>query len=156
MMKFILFILIGLGCFNNSLCAQDFQWLEDRKIEFKRDTAHLEQEVRDLLDKDYTTLGMIEASYYLEQGYDKLLNKYYKVLLNILNEENKTLLRTSQRNWINLRDSDKKLISGMKDQTYEAMGGGTIWGVIAASERADVTRRRVFELYNYIQFSSLN
>lgn len=143
-------------CLINDISAQDFDWSEARKTEFKQDTAHLEQSVRAMLDKDYSTYGMMEASRYLEQGYDKLLNKYYKVLLGILNEENKALLKTSQRNWISLRDSEKKLIWGMKNQTYEESGGGTIWGVIAASADADITRRRVFELYDLLMFSTLN
>ncbi len=155
-MRVYLFFLLSLICLNNELKAQDYDWSESKKSEFKQDTAQVEQSVRVMLDKDYSTYGMIEASRYLEQGYDKLLNKYYKILLNILNDENKELLRMSQRNWISLRDSEKKLIWGMKDQTYEASGGGTIWSVIAASADADITRRRVFELYDLLMFSTLN
>lgn len=69
----------------------------------------IEQSVRDMLDKDYSTYGMIEAAHHLEQGYDVLLNKYYKELLSILKDENKELLKAGQRNWISLRDSEKKL-----------------------------------------------
>ena len=155
-MRVYLFFLLSLICLNNELKAQDYDWSESKKSEFKQDTAQVEQSVRVMLDKDYSTYGMIEASRYLEQGYDKLLNKYYKILLNILNDENKELLRMSQRNWISLRDSEKKLIWGMKDQTYEASGGGTIWSVIAAGADADITRRRVFELYDLLMFSTLN
>lgn len=155
-MKVFLFLLLCLICLTDNISAQDYEWSESRKAEFKQDTAHLEQEVRVMLDKDYSTYGMMEASRYLEQGYDKLLNKYYKVLLGVLNDENKALLRASQRNWISLRDSEKKLVWGMKNQTYEESGGGTIWGVIAAGADADITRRRVFELYELLMFSTLN
>lgn len=155
-MKVILFFLLCLMFHPNNLSAQEDEWSQERKDEFKQDTAQLEQAVRVMLDKDYSTYGMMEASRYLEQGYDKLLNKYYKVLLNILNDENKALLRTSQHNWILLRDSEKKLIWGMKDQTYQDSGGGTVWGVIAANADADITRRRVFELYDLLMFSTLN
>lgn len=116
----------------------------------------IEQSVRDMLDKDYSTYGMIEAALHLEQGYDVLLNKYYKELLSILNNENKEVLKASQRNWISLRDSEKKLIRGMKNQFYEASVGGTVWSVIAANADADITRWHVFELYNLLMFSTLN
>ena len=155
-MRIYLFFLLSFIYSNNDLFAQNCDWSENRKIEFKQDTMQIEQSVRDMLDKDYSTYGMIEATHYLEQGYDKLLNKYYKELLCILNDENKELLKASQRNWISLRDSEKKLIQGIKNQAYEASGGGTIWGVIAANANADITRRRVFELYNLFMFSTLN
>ena len=148
----LVLVLISFG----AVTSQVSNSYENIQLEFSSDTAKIEKGIAAMLDKDYSTYGMIEASRYLEQGYDKLLNKYYKILLNILNDENKELLRMSQRNWISLRDSEKKLIWGMKDQTYEASGGGTIWSVIAASADADITRRRVFELYDLLMFSTLN
>lgn len=123
--------------------------------EFRSDTARVNGQVRGMLDTDYTTAGMIEASNYSEQEYDKLLNKYYKILYNALNEDGKKALKATQLNWIKLRDSDKELVTAMRNQIYDEMGGGTIWGIIAADARADITRRRVIDLYNYLQFSDL-
>ena len=150
------FFLVLITFFSISLFASaqniDFDAVQ---IEFTSDTAHVEQEVRDMLDKDYTTMGMIEAAYFSEQEYDKLLNKYYKFLYNVLNDEGKKALQATQRNWIKLRDSDKELVRAMQGQVYEDMGGGTVWGIIAANSRADITRRRVIELFNYSQFTDL-
>jgi uncharacterized protein YecT (DUF1311 family) len=151
----LVLVLVFLLC-SFCLSAQDYDWLEAKKVEFGQDTARVEQDVRDMLNKDYSTVGMIEATVYLEKKYDELLNKYYKVLMSTLDEENKKLLKESQRNWMSLRDSDLKLIRGMKRQAYKEAGGGTVWGVVAASASADVTRRRVFELFDYLLFSSLN
>lgn len=130
----------------------DFDALQ---TEFKTDTAHVNQEVRNMLDSDYTTPGMIKASNYSEQEYDKLLNKYYKILYNTLDDNGKKALRTTQLNWIKLRDSDKELVSAMRSQVYDEMGGGTIWGIVASDARARITQRRVVELFNYLLFSDI-
>lgn len=128
--------------------SKDSQSLE---VEFCRDTTLVNEKVRSMLEQDYSTMGMIEASAFSGLEYDKLLNKYYKKLYNILDNEGKKALKETQRNWIKLRDTDEKLISHMKSQVYREKGGGTIWGVIEADTRADITRRRVIELFNYIQ-----
>lgn len=121
------------------------------KKEFTADTARVETAYRNA--PNFSTLEMVEGLYNLEVGYDQLLNKYYKILLNHLNEDNKKALIATQRNWIQLRDSDRELVTALHRQTYDEGGGGTIWGIVAADARADITRNRVFELYRYLMFS---
>ncbi len=123
--------------------------------QFEADTARVEQQTREFAEKDYSTLGMIETSLFYEEEYDKLLNKYYKLLYNSLDDEGKKVLKATQLNWIKLRDSEKLLVNELYQSTYEKMGGGTIWRVIAADARADITRRRVIELYNYLMFDDI-
>ena len=124
-------------------------------VEFRTDTARIEQQVDNMVDQNPTTLGLIEASDFSEREYDKLLNKYYNVLYNALNEDGKKALKETQLSWIKFRDSDKELIRQMNVQVYDEMGGGTIWSVVASDARADVTRRRVIELFNYIMFADI-
>lgn len=152
-MKVYLFTLV---CFFVSLTVSsqniDFDQL---KIEFDSDTAYVEQMVRDMLESDYSTAGMHKANEVTELEYDKLLNKYYKILYNSLDVEGKKALKQSQLNWIKLRDSDQSLIRSMTAQVYNRMGGGSIWGVVGGNAQADVVRRRVVDLYNYLQFSDI-
>lgn len=147
-----LFFVIG---FRGILFSQTPMNYEKIELEFTSDTTRVERENRELLDKDYSTLGMIDASVEYEKKYDVLLNKYYRLLYNSLGETGKKALKSSQLNWIKFRDSEKDLISEINDQTYEEAGGGTIWGVIASGSRSELTKKRVIELYNYLMYGYL-
>ncbi len=143
MKKLITLLLFALSFI--SIYSQD---IED---EFNRDTARVEQMVRDTLDKyDYSTWGMHAANTVSEVEYDKLLNKYYKLLQNKLDENGKKALKEAQLSWINFRDTDRKLITELYKNTYNEMGGGTMWSVIYGDFHAQLTRERVFVLYKYL------
>lgn len=137
-------------CFTASAQSIDYDALEK---EFTADTARVEQAYRN--STDYSTAGMIQALIKYEEGYDELLNKYYKVLMDTLDEDGKEALRATQRNWIKLRDSDRALVSELTRKAYKEAGGGTIWGVVSVDARTDITRRRVFELYSYLMFGDI-
>lgn len=122
---------------------------------FTSDTAQVEQKVREMLDKDYSTMGMVSASREMESGYDGLLNKYYSLLMSKLDEEGKKALRETQRNWIKMRDSEQKLVANLRRMAQEEAGGGTIWGILQADASAQITRRRVFVLAEYLLFGDL-
>ena len=115
---------------------------------FVIDTFKIEERQRLKLDIDYTTSGMINSTINANKEYDKLLNKYYQILLRSLKKEDQQILRQSQRNWLKFRDSELKLNSTLTDTYYS--GGGTIQGVIEASRITELTRNRVIELYHYI------
>ena len=150
-MKGLIFsLLLFITCFASSAQELDYDVLEK---EFRADTARVEEDYRN--STDYTTIGMIEALNKREEGYDKLLNKYYKILMDNLGTKGKAALKATQRNWLKLRDSDKDLVSALHTEVYDKMGGGTIWGVVSAGARTDITRRRVIELYNYLMFSDV-
>jgi len=137
-------------CFTAYAHEIDYAALEK---EFTADTTRVEQAYRN--STDYSTAGMIQALYSYEEAYDSLLNKYYKILLNSLEEDDKEVLKVSQRNWIKLRDSEKDLINALHAKAYKEAGGGTMWGIVAAQARLDVTRRRVFEIYDYLMFGDV-
>lgn len=118
--------------------------------EFRQDTARVEQKVRNMLSTDDTTFGMLEASRTLEIEYDNLLNKYYKILYNKLDDDGKKALKEAELNWIKFRDSEKKLVAELHRNTYNESGGGTIWSVIYGNLSAQITRERVLELYSYL------
>lgn len=149
MRKLIFILLIGLlPCY---VQAQNVELQDPISIEFRQDTMMIEQQVSDMLEKDYSTLGMVKAVSSLEDGYDKLLNKYYQMLLMKLKEEDRNTLIEAQRNWIKFRDSEKALIRTISSDTYT--GGGTMWGPVSASVRADLTKDRLIDIYHYLTFS---
>jgi uncharacterized protein YecT (DUF1311 family) len=117
-------------------------------IEFDCDTFKIERLIAKRISLDYSTSGMVEAAYDAEAEYDKLLNKYYKLLLKKLSSLDKEVLIQSQRNWIQLRDSESKLQNTLSKEEYS--GGGTIQRVIIATEYLEMTKRRVVVLYNYL------
>lgn len=100
------------------------------------------------LEVDQTTFGMARATYDYETGYDKLLNKYYGLLLKKLTKEDQALLKESQRNWIKFRDSERKISSKLVEDQYS--GGGTIQQLIYSSWYAEFTKKRVEELVDYL------
>ena len=118
------------------------------KIDFIVDTFMIENLISKRIDVDYSTNGMNTAVYDGELEYDKLLNKYYQILLNKLNDSDKVILRQSQRNWISYRDSERKLNSLVSNIEYS--GGGTIQSNFIASRYFDITKERVLELFNYL------
>ena len=63
-------------------------------ISFKVDTFKVEQMLSLSMENDYTTTGMVNTMYEAEKEYDKLLNKYYQILLKKLNEEDQETLNT--------------------------------------------------------------
>ena len=117
-------------------------------IDFKIDTFRIERMLQKRMEIDYSTAGIVKATYDAEAEYDKLLNKYYQWLLKKLNDSDKEYLKQSQRNWLQFRDSERKLNAEVSKDEYS--GGGTMQRVIVAGEYLDLTQRRVIELYGYL------
>lgn len=131
----------------DSLVKSD-QKADNLRIEFATDTFSIEERHRLKLGIDYSTNGMVISTIYANKEYDKLLNKYYQLLQKSLNEEDKEILKKSQRNWIEFRDSELELNGVLMNDYYS--GGGSIQRVFAAGRNLDLTRDRVIELYHYL------
>lgn len=117
-------------------------------VQFDVDTFKIEQLSILLMEINYSTSAMMEATLMLEKNYDLLLNKYYKTLYNKLNNDDKLKLKESQRNWIQFRDSERKMNMALSKDEYS--GGGTIQPFFLASKLTSITRTRVIELYGYL------
>lgn len=128
--------------------SQGSEYLDELSTLFKLDTFRIEERQKLKLEIDYSTAGMVSSAFDAMDEYDVLLNKYYSLLLKKLNEEGKTALRESQRNWIQFRDSELELNQLLTDEYYS--GGGTIQRVIYASRALETTKHRVIELYFYL------
>ncbi|SNR13873.1 lysozyme inhibitor LprI family protein [Tenacibaculum jejuense] len=132
--------------------ANSKNYVSQIDLEFKLDVYRIEKFASKKINVDNTTMGMTKAIFELEKEYDKLLNKYYQILLKKLKPEDYEKLKMSQRNWISFRDSERALIGIVSQEKYS--GGGTIQKNIRASRICEITRKRVYEIKEHIdQFS---
>ncbi|MBS1649955.1 MAG: DUF1311 domain-containing protein [Bacteroidetes bacterium] len=116
-------------------------------IEFSVDTFRIERLAEKRSKLDYSTSDMSITIYQMKDSYDKLLNKYYQKLLNLLKTEDKEILIKAQKAWLSYRDNESKLIWTLKKKEYS--GGGTIQRILANDEQLDFLSDRVIVLFNY-------
>lgn len=102
------------------------------------------------LEKDSTTVGMKNCTQQAIDDWDAELNRVYKALRSKLNAKAKQSLKNSQLQWINYRDAAFVAIDAIYDNIYKNAGGGTMWGVLAMSEKLDIIKHRVLELTSYL------
>lgn len=117
-------------------------------LDYELATFQITKMMQMVKQKNYSTQGMIEAAYNAEIEYDKLLNKYYKILLNKLNESDRESLKKAQQSWIKFRDSERDLVAILSNDEYT--GGGTMHRVAEADYRTEITKKRVADLFNYV------
>ncbi len=130
----------------NESYISDFQ--KKVSIDFAVDTFKIEQLLGKKIEADYSTSGIVNATYDALTGYDKLLNKYYKLLYSRLSVGDQPVLKEAQKSWIVTRDNEVKLIGVLANDQYS--GGGTIQRILIASKVLDLTRSRVIQLVNYL------
>lgn len=115
---------------------------------FKVDTFRIERYVDLRMEKDYSTQGMNFAMREGETRYDKLLNNYYKMLLQKMKAEDKKLLVEAQKAWLDFRDKEIKLTSKLLSPEYT--GGGTMYSNIVTGKIYQLTKDRVLELAQHL------
>jgi len=96
---------------------------------------------------DNTIVGMNKAIQEMSSAYDQLLNKYYNRLLKLLKPQDKATLVTTQKDWLQFRDTESKLIRTLSKDEYS--GGGTIKSNIITSSYADLVVKRCIDIFNY-------
>lgn len=96
--------------------------------------------------ENYMTSGMMNCYAEARDAWDKELNKYYKLLMDILSADEKEKLRKSQRSWLTYRDNELDF-SGT---TYYNLDG-TMWRVTAAQRSCEIVKQRALELKDYYQ-----
>ena len=124
------------------------EYEKELSLEFALDTFRIEKLLWEKIDYDPSTGGMVRTLHEAEEQYDKLLNKYYQRLLKKLKEEDQEVLRETQRNWIQFRDSERKLNYLLAKMDYS--GGGSIQSIFVADEYLSYTKKRVEEIYGYL------
>jgi uncharacterized protein YecT (DUF1311 family) len=92
-------------------------------------------------DSSKTTAGMIKCEIVAAQEWDQELNKYYKLLLSVLNPDEKEKIKSSQVQWLKYRDNENTF-----SQTLYNNMQGTMWRVANASRRTEIIKQRALEL----------
>jgi uncharacterized protein YecT (DUF1311 family) len=119
---------------------------------FAQDSKHpIDIETDACMEKDPSTMGMIECSRLAQEKWDAEMNKYYDMLMDKLDESAKASLRDSQRRWLEFRDAEFKAIDDYYSYIYEQAGGGTMYSMMQAGARMQVVRDRALEIISYYQ-----
>jgi uncharacterized protein YecT (DUF1311 family) len=107
----------------------------------------IDKELRCCLDssQNYTTAGMSGCVIKATEEWDKELNKNYQKLLLLLTDEQKIMLKESQRKWIEFRDKEIQFSNDL----YSSLGG-TMWVPVMYETRMNLTRERALEIQTYI------
>ena len=138
--------------------------LHSHEQTYKLEITRLECETKNLQESSASTQGTLAMLEYIYAEYDKLLNKYYKLYHTEFKKQNKSTpsgifshepsiqkgqdtLLDEQRAWLKLRDSYAAYLQAAHAHTYEANGGGTIWGIETANARLKFLQKRVETLF---------
>lgn len=81
------------------------------------------------------------------EKWDILLNESYRQFLNKLSKNEKELLVTAQRNWIEFRDAEFAFIN----LYYYQQEKGTLLFVMGDFRKMEVVKKRALEIQEYIQ-----
>ena len=125
------------------VCSSIYSYGQDVRTEHV-----IDKQLNACLDsaENQTTLGMIECTIRAEDLWDVELNKYYKLLMGVLNKEQKILLKDAQVKWLAYRDSELNLSSDI----YYGMEG-TMWRIVYADRRMEIVKKRAEELRIYYE-----
>jgi uncharacterized protein YecT (DUF1311 family) len=102
----------------------------------------LDQEMESCMQKNDSTLGMQDCYVAYAKRWDQLLNKYYQSL----GGDKNAALRNSQVAWLKYRDAEFRRIETKYQDLTKRMGGGTIYSLLAGSDKLQVVRQRVLLL----------
>lgn len=122
------------------------------RIEFTLDTMRIGRTVH-WIEEDgrYSTADMHNTLLFEMAEYDKLLNKYYRLLMDRLSEEDKITFRDAQRAWLKYRDSEAE-VNGKIIAPNRYTGGGTMWPLIAGGRNLAIIKERVFGFYEFLTY----
>jgi uncharacterized protein YecT (DUF1311 family) len=99
--------------------------------------------------KNGNTAEMLECTYNEYEAWDKEMNKYYKLLMGVLGEEEKARLKEAQRKWIAFRDAEIEFSA-----TLNRNKQGTMWPVIHAANKIAIVRQRTIDLTGYYEMET--
>lgn len=96
------------------------------------------------VDSNQNTTSMIILTDSAATLWDMEMNKYYKLLMKKLSNEERKALKTTQKNWLVYRD-------GELDFSYVLYGNmeGTMWRIVRADRRLEIIKKRALELKVY-------
>lgn len=107
----------------------------------------IEKKLSKCLEDSMATVPACNCMYEAQIAWDKELNKYYKLLMNGLDEPTKLALREAQRKWIVYRDKEFLYL----EKYYHEFKQGTMYDIFAADRKKEIVKLRALELKNYYE-----
>ena len=104
----------------------------------------IDRELEVCLNNDFSTVGMASCYASASEKWDVELNKYYKFLRDILNEEEFEKLRQTQRAWLIYRDNDYQFRKYISNKL-----GGSMRSFINVQSAMEIIKERALSLRNY-------
>ncbi|WP_462255215.1 lysozyme inhibitor LprI family protein [Ferruginibacter sp.] len=101
--------------------------------------------------KDVSDAGMINCLQKAETDWDKELNKYYKLLLIKLDTSEQKKCRDSQRQWLIYKEKEVNFFTDVFSKK-----DGSLWNLLIADKRMQITRLRAKELIAYYETLTQN
>lgn len=118
-----------------------------RERQFAYDTFKVERALYYYMESDYSTAGSIQAAGEAHNNYDLLLNKYYKLVLKYVKNQDRTILITAQKSWLRFQIEEEKLIDLFTQDRYT--GGGSMYLISNVFSKLEILKRRVIDLFLY-------
>lgn len=117
--------------------GQDEKIKEKHPIDIQLEKCHS-------IDSNQTTYSMIQCEVIARDAWDSEMNKYYQLLMSILQADEKAKLKAAQVSWLTYHNKEKEF-----SRTVYYNLQGTMWRVIAAGRACEILKQRTLELKAY-------
>lgn len=115
---------------------------------FLEDTFVVENLLTKQLQKESSTLGINKANLACASEYEKLVDKYYMILLSKMTGGDKELLVSWQNSWKSTMEEERKLIGKLMQEEYS--GGGSIQSITYTQRLMNAQKDHVLILIDYL------
>jgi len=96
------------------------------------------------LERNPSTFGMVDCTREAEKMWNAELNKYYKLLMTIIDDSSASILKESERDWVKYKEKEIANIENIYSQVE-----GTMYQIERAYQIMEITRIRAMQLKDY-------
>ena len=119
---------------------------------FAQDTPHpIDVYLDSCMEKNPSTMGMTKCTDEAAKMWDEELNKYYKILMNVLDDESAKALKSAEVQWIAFKEKEFANI----DLMYSKMDG-TMYIPMHSYAKLDIIKARALQLKDYYELMTGN
>ena len=122
----------------------------NKSTDFDVEAYRIDQTALRRTEIDYTTTGILGATYEQENSYLKLFDTYYNQLMKILSKEDQNKLIKNQKSWLVYKNTENELFLA------ENKNGGTMGSVAIEDGLMSLTKDRARGMFNFLNTFSEN
>jgi uncharacterized protein YecT (DUF1311 family) len=123
-----------------------FVLIVSSKVFSQENTHPIDVYLDSCMEKNPSTMGMTKCTGDAAKMWDDELNKYYKILMNILDDESAKTLKSSEVQWIEFKDKEYKNL----DMMYSKLDG-TMYIPMHAYAKLEIIKTRALQLKDYYE-----